>query len=71
MPLVGDPLRCLTRKREISFTIMVIAISGAVMLWGYMSQTIYENTNRFSVENTHTWDLRIEYWNAEASLDGH
>lgn len=50
------------RKREISITLMVIAIWGAVMLWGYMSQTIYENTNRFSVENTHTWDLRIEYW---------
>jgi hypothetical protein len=50
------------RRREISITLMVVVVWGAVMLWGYVTQTIYENTNRFSVENTHTWDVRIEYW---------
>lgn len=51
------------RRCEISITLLAIVVGGAVMLWGYMSQALYENTNRFSTENTHTWELRIEYWN--------
>ena len=49
-------------KREISIPLVVVTVWGAVMFWSYASLTAYEDTGRFSVENTQTLDFRIQYW---------
>lgn len=50
------------RKGEISILLMALVILSGVAFWGYVSLTTYENKDRFSVDNVHTLDTRIQYW---------